>query len=137
MVVGYHQNPRPRKWSWYYLDVILDFPSFYVVGRTVTLPESAALAEVLIRQTCAEQGIGRAPHRPSTPTASSLSLPAAAFLLADPARHQPPRARNASDDNPFSEAQFKTLKYWPDFPMVQLNRGWLRHCQTFFGWVTQ
>ena len=49
----------PAKWSWYYLYVILDIFSRYVVGWMVATRESAALAEVLIRQTCAKQGIGR------------------------------------------------------------------------------
>src|SRR2546430_1619180 len=48
----------PAKWTWYYLYVILDIFSRYVVGWMVASRESAALAEVLIRQTCAKQGIG-------------------------------------------------------------------------------
>ena len=125
----------PAKWSWYYLYVILDIFSRYVVGWMVATRESAALAEVLIRQTCAKQGIGRDQLTIHADRGSSMTSKPVAFLLADLGVTQSHSRPHVSDDNPFSEAQFKTLKYRPDFPdwfnSIEAAR---RHCQTFFGW---
>ena len=125
----------PAKWSWYYLYVILDIFSRYVVGWMVASRESAALAEVLIRQTCAKQGIGRDQLTIHADRGSSMTSKPVAFLLADLGVTQSHRRPHVSDDNPFSEAQFKTLKYRPDFPdrfdSIEAAR---RHCQIFFGW---
>ena len=133
--MGYHQAARPAKWSWYYLYVILDIFSRYVVGWMVATRESAALAEVLIRQTCAKQGIGRDQLTIHADRGSSMTSKPVAFLLADLGVTQSHSRPHVSDDNPFSEAQFKTLKYRPDFPdwfnSIEAAR---RHCQTFFGW---
>ena len=125
----------PAKWSWYYLYVILDIFSRYVVGWMVATRESAALAEVLIRQTCAKQGIGRDQLTIHADRGSSMTSKPVAFLLADLGVTQSHSRPHVSDDNPFSEAQFKTLKYRPDFPdwfnSIEAAR---RHCQTFVGW---
>jgi len=125
----------PAKWSWYYLYVILDIFSRYVVGWMVASRESAALAEVLIRQTCAKQGIGRDQLTIHADRGSSMTSKPVAFLLADLGVTQSHSRPHVSDDNPFSEAQFKTLKYRPDFPnrfdSIEAAR---RHCQIFFGW---
>ena len=106
----------PAKWTWYYLYVILDIFSRYVVGWMVASRESAALAEVLIRQTCAKQGIGRDQLTIHADRGSSMTSKPVAFLLADLGVTQSHSRPHVSDDNPFSEAQFKTLKYRPDFP---------------------
>ncbi|OOK63490.1 integrase core domain protein [Mycobacterium kansasii] len=125
----------PAKWSWYYLYVILDIFSRYVVGWMVASRESAALAEVLIRQTCAKQDIGRDRLTIHADRGSSMTSKPVAFLLADLGVTQSHSRPHVSDDNPFSEAQFKTLKYRPDFPdrfdSIEAAR---RHCQIFFGW---
>jgi putative transposase len=125
----------PAKWSWYYLYVILDIFSRYVVGWMVASRESAALAEVLIRQTCAKQDIGRDQLTIHADRGSSMTSKPVAFLLADLGITQSHSRPHVSDDNPFSEAQFKTLKYRPDFPdrfdSIEAAR---RHCQVFFGW---
>ncbi|HZE14376.1 MAG TPA: IS3 family transposase [Mycobacterium sp.] len=125
----------PAKWSWYYLYVILDIFSRYVVGWMVASRESAALAEVLIRQTCAKQDIGRGRLTIHADRGSSMTSKPVAFLLADLGVTQSHSRPHVSDDNPFSEAQFKTLKYRPDFPdrfdSIEAAR---RHCQAFFGW---
>jgi putative transposase len=71
------------KWTYYYLYVILDIYSRYVVGWMVASRESAALAEVLIRQTCAKQAIGRAQLTIHADRGSSMTSKPVAFLLAD------------------------------------------------------
>jgi putative transposase len=97
--------------------------------------ESASLAEVLIRQTCAKQGIGRDQLTIHAGRGSSMTSKPVASLLADLAVTQSHSRPHVSDDNPFSEAQFKTVKYRPDFPgrfaSIQAAR---LHCQSFFPW---
>jgi putative transposase len=125
----------PAKWTYYYLYVILDIFSRYVVGWMVATRESAALAEVLIRQTCAKQGIGADQLTIHADRGSSMTSKPVAFLLADLGVTQSHSRPHVSDDNPFSESQFKTLKYRPDFPgrfdSIEAAR---RHCQSFFAW---
>jgi putative transposase len=125
----------PAKWSWFYLYVILDIYSRYVVGWMVASRESAALAEVLIRQTAAKQGVGRDELTIHADRGSSMTSKPVAFLLADLGIAQSHSRPHVSDDNPFSESQFKTLKYRPDFPdrfaSIQAAR---LHCVDFFPW---
>jgi putative transposase len=125
----------PAKWTYYYLYVILDIFSRYVVGWMVASRESAALAEVLIRQTCVKQGIGRDQLTIHADRGSSMTSKPVAFLLADLGITQSHSRPHVSNDNPFSESQFKTLKYRPDFPRrfdsIEAARV---HCQSFFGW---
>jgi putative transposase len=106
----------PVKWTYYYLYVLLDIFSRYVVGWLLARQESAALAKVLITESCERQHIGpdqlilhadRGPSMTSQPVALLL-----ATLGVVPSHSRP----HVSNDNPFSEAQFKTLKYQPDFP---------------------
>jgi putative transposase len=125
----------PAKWTYYYLYVILDIYSRYVVGWMVASRESAALAEVLIRQTCAKQAIGRDQLTIHADRGSSMTSKPVAFLLADLGITQSHSRPHVSNDNPFSEAQFKTLKYRPDFPArfgsIEAARV---HCRAFFPW---
>jgi len=125
----------PAKWTYYHLYVILDIFSRYVVGWMVAHRESAALAQVLIRQTCTKQGIGADQLTIHADRGSSMTSKPVAFLLADLGITQSHSRPHVSDDNPFSEAQFKTLKYRPDFPghfdSIEAART---HCQLFFPW---
>ncbi|MGH3505562.1 MAG: IS3 family transposase [Nocardioidaceae bacterium] len=125
----------PAKWTYYYLYVILDIFSRYVVGWTLAYRESAALAEGLIRETCAKQAIGRDQLTIHADRGSSMTSKPVAFLLADLGITQSHSRPHVSNDNPFSEAQFKTLKYRPNFPTtfdsIQAARS---HCQHFFAW---
>jgi len=73
----------PAKWTYYYLYVILDIYSRYVVGWMVATRESAALADVLIRQTCAKQHIGAGHLTIHADRDSSMTSKPVAFLLAD------------------------------------------------------
>jgi putative transposase len=129
-------KPRgPAKWTYYYLYVMLDIFSRYVVGWMVATRESAVLAEVLIRQTCAKQGIRADQLTIHADRGSSMTSKPVAFLLADLGVTQSHSRPHVSDDNPFSESQFKTLKYRPDFPgrfdSIEAAR---RHCHSFFAW---
>jgi putative transposase len=125
----------PAKWTYYHLYVILDIFSRYVVGWMVASRESAALAEVLIRQTCAKQGINRDHLTIHADRGSSMTSKPVALLLADLGVTQSHSRPHVSNDNPFSESQFKTLKYRPDFPgrFGSIEEARL-HCQGFFGW---
>jgi hypothetical protein len=125
----------PAKWKYFYLYVLLDIFSRYVVGWTIAHRESATLAKKLIEESCARQGItpGQlAIHADRGPSMTSRTI---AHLYADLGVTQSHSRPNVSNDNPFSEAQFKTLKYRPDFPerfgSAQHGRA---HCGPFFSW---
>jgi putative transposase len=125
----------PAKWTYYYLYVILDIYSRYAVGWMLATRESAALAEKLIADTCAKQRIGRGQLTIHADRGSSMTSKPVAFLLADLGVTQSHSRPHVSNDNPYSEAQFKTLKYRPGFPgrfpSIEAARA---HCQRFFHW---
>ena len=125
----------PVTWSSFSLYVILDIFSRYVVGWMIAQAESAALAEQLISETCAKQGIENGQLTIHADRGSSMTSKPVAFLLADLGVTKTHSRPHTSDDNPYSEAQFKTLKYRPDFPKrfgcIEDARGF---CQDFFHW---
>jgi putative transposase len=96
--------------------VILDIYSRYAVGWMVAARESAALAEKLIAATCAKQGITRGQLTLHADRGSSMTSKPVAFLLADLGVIQSHSRPHVSNDNPYSEAQFRTLKYRPGIP---------------------
>jgi putative transposase len=106
----------PVKWTYYYLYVILDIFSRYVAGWMVAPCESAQLAKRLIEQTCKKQQIQTGQLTIHADRGSSMKSKPVAFLLADLGVTKTHSRPHTSDDNPYSEAQFKTLKYRPDFP---------------------
>jgi putative transposase len=106
----------PAKWTYFYLYVILDVFSRYVVGWMVAPRESAALAERLIEESCAKQGIAAGQLTLHADRGSSMRSKPVALLLADLGVVKTHSRPHVSNDNPFSEAQFKTLKYCPAFP---------------------
>jgi putative transposase len=106
----------PAKWTYFYLYVILDVFSRYVVGWLVAHRESMALAKKLIEITCARQRIKPGELTLHADRGSSMTSKPVAFLLADLGVTKTHSRPHVSNDNPFSEAQFKTLKYRPDFP---------------------
>jgi putative transposase len=123
------------KWTYYHLYVILDIYSRYAVGWMLAARESAALAEKLIADTCAKQGITRGQLTIHADRGSSMTSKPVAFLLADLGITQSHSRPHVSNDNPFSEAQFKTLKYRPYFPGKFTSIEHARaHCQEFFRW---
>jgi putative transposase len=128
----------PAKWSYFYLYVILDIFSRYVVGWMVAPAESAALAERLIKETCEKQTIEGGQLTIHADRGSSMKSKQVAFLLADLGVTKTHSRPHTSDDNPYSESQFKTLKYRPDFPerfgCIEDARSF---CQDFFIWYNQ
>jgi putative transposase len=125
----------PAKWSYFYLYVIVDIFSRYVVGWLIADRESSALAHKLIAETCERQGIEPGHLTLHADRGSSMKSKPVAFLLADLGVTKTHSRPHVSDDNPFSEAQFKTLKYRPDFPerfgCVEDARS---HSRDFFAW---
>jgi putative transposase len=106
----------PAKWTYYYLYVILDVFSRYAVGWTVQHRESAQVARDLIAQTVAQQQITPGTLTVHADRGSSMTSKPVAFLLADLGVTRTHNRPYTSTDNPYSEAQFKTLKYRPGFP---------------------
>ena len=125
----------PVKWTYFHLYVILDIFSRYVTGWMVAPRESATLAQRLIAETCAKQGIGPGQLFLHADRGTSMTSKPVALLLADLGVTRSHSRPQVSNDNPFSEAQFKTLKYRPDFPerfgSLEDARAF---CQTFFSW---
>jgi len=125
----------PAKWTYFYLYVILDIFSRYVVGWMVADCESATLANQLIDQTCAKQGIPPGQLTLHADRGTSMKSKAVAMLLADLGVTKTHSRPHVSDDNPFSESHFRTLKYRPDFPgsfgSIQDARSF---CRSFFPW---
>jgi len=101
----------PAKWTYFYLYVMLDVFSRYVVGWMAAHRESATLAERFIHETCARQEIGRDQLTIHADRGSAMISKPIAFLLADLGVTKTHSRPHVSNDNPFSEAQFKTLKY--------------------------
>jgi len=125
----------PAKWTCYYLYVILDVFSRYVVGWMVAHRERAVLAQKLIEQTCEKQEINPGQLTIHADRGSSMTSKPVAFLMADLGITKSHSRPYVSDDNPYSESQFKTLKYRPDFPerfgSIEDARAF---CQPFFRW---
>ena len=125
----------PVKWTFYYLYVILDVFSRYVVGWMIAYRESAELAKRLIEHTCRKQNIPPGQLTIHADRGSSMKSKPVALLLSDLGVTKTHRRPHVSDDNPYSESQFRTLKYHRGFPdrfgSIEDARGF---CQTFFAW---
>jgi putative transposase len=104
----------PVKWTYFYLYVILDIFSRYVAGWMVAREESAPLAERLISATCAKHAISPGQLLIHADRGPSMTSKSAALLLADLGVTRTHSRPHVSNDNPYSEAQFKTLKYRPE-----------------------
>jgi len=125
----------PQKWSYFYLYVILDIYSRYVVGWMIADRESAELAKRLISNAYQKQKIQPNQLTLHADRGSSMKSKAVAFLLADLGVTKTHSRPYTSDDNPYSESQFKTLKYCPQFPA---RFGCIEDansfCRAFFKW---
>ena len=125
----------PAKWTYFYLYVILDVFSRYVVGWMIANREGKELAKQFIAATCDKHEIVPGQLTLHADRGSSMTSKPVAFLLADLGVTKTHSRPHVSDDNPFSESQFKTLKYRPDFPdrfgSLQDARIF---CQQFFPW---
>ncbi len=125
----------PVKWTYYYLYVILDIFSRYVVGWMIAHRELAALAKKLIEGTIKKQSIQPDQLLIHADRGSSMTSKPVAFLLADLGVTKSHSRPSVSNDNPYSESQFKTMKYRPEFPdrfgSIEDARAF---SQTFFPW---
>jgi putative transposase len=125
----------PKKWTYYYLYKIMDVYTRYVVGWMVAYRESAELAEDLIAESCFKQRIKRDQLTLHADRGSSMKSNLVAQLLADLGITKTHSRPHVSNDNPYSESAFKTLKYRPDFPE---NFGSIEdarsYCRDFFFW---
>jgi putative transposase len=125
----------PVKWTYFYLYVILDIFSRYVVGWMIAHQESSALAKRLIAETCEKQNIQPGQLTVHADRGASMKSKPVALLLSDLGITKTHSRPHVSDDNPYSESQFKTLKYRPGFPdrfgSIQDARAF---CLDFFAW---
>jgi putative transposase len=125
----------PAKWTYYYLYVIIDIYSRHVVGWLLAPRESAELAKHLIVETCERQDVSHSELVIHSDRGASMTSKAVALLLADLGVTKSLNRPHVSNDNPYSESQFKTMKYQPNFPRqfgsIEDARGF---CQRFFEW---
>jgi len=125
----------PATWTYYYLYVILDVYSRCIVGWMVMERECASLAEELIAESCAKQGIAPEQLTLHADRGSAMTSKTVAQLLADLGVTKTHSRPHVSNDNPYSEAQFKTMKYRPGFPeqfgSLVDARSWVRQ---FVAW---
>ncbi len=125
----------PQKWTYYYLYVMLDVFSRYVVGWMLAHGETAVLAERFIAETLAKHEITRDQLTIHADRGPAMTSKPVAFLMADLGVTKSHSRPHVSNDNPFSESQFKTMKYRPNFPdrfgCIEDGRGFCGH---FFLW---
>jgi putative transposase len=125
----------PAKWTYFYLYVILDVFSRYVVGWMLAPRESAELAKKLIEETCEKQNIQPGQLGLHADRGAAMRSKPVALLLADLGVTKTHSRPYTSNDNPYSESQFRNMKYRPEFPdrfgCIQNGRAF---CQTFFPW---
>ena len=100
----------PKKWSYYYLYVIMDIYSRYVVGWMVADRENSALAGRLIQQSCLKHGVQPRVLTLHSDRGAPMTSQCTAQLLADLGVTRSLSRPQVSDDNPFSEAQFQNLE---------------------------
>jgi putative transposase len=125
----------PAKWTYFHLYVIIDIYSRYVPGWLLAHRESAELAERLLGDTIRKQAVAAHQLTIHADRGTSMASKPVALLLADLGVTKSHSRPHCSNDNPFSEAQFKTLKYRPEFPdrfgSIEDARAF---CQRFFRW---
>jgi putative transposase len=128
----------PKKWTYYHLYVILDIYSRYVVGWMLACREAQDLASRLIRETITRQRVQKDEltlHSDRGPSMRSNDVSQLLATLGVTKSHSRP---HVSDDNPFSESQFKTLKYQPEFPdRFESLESALGFCRRFFEWYNE
>jgi len=128
----------PAKWSYFYLYVILDIFSRRVVGWCVADAENAILFKELFDDAFAKHGVLPGQLTLHADRGGPMKAKPTAFLLADLGVTKSHSRPHTSNDNPFSEAHFKTLKYQPQFPKrfgcIEDARAF---CRRFFAWYNQ
>lgn len=125
----------PVKWLYFFLYVILDIFSRYVVGWMVAAHENATLARHCIEETCRKAGIRPGEITLHADRGSAMIAKSLALLMSDLGLTKSHSRPHVSNDNPYSEAQFKTLKYSPGYPdrfgSIEDARSF---CRDFFHW---
>ncbi len=125
----------PQKWTYFYLYVLMDVFSRFVVGWMIARQESATLAQELIEQSCQSQEVDPEALTIHSDRGGPMRAKSLALLLSDLGVTKSHSRPHMPNDNPYSEAQFKTMKYRPDYPerfgTLQDSRGWARG---FFSW---
>jgi putative transposase len=128
----------PAKWSYFYLYVIIDIFSRRVVGWYVADAESAALFAPLFKDAIQKHNVPPGQLTLHADRGGPMKAKATAFLLADLGVTRSHNRPHTSNDNPFSESHFKTLKYQPRFPKrfgcIQDARSF---CRAFFDWYNR
>jgi len=128
----------PQKWTYFYLYVLLDVFSRYVVGWLLGERESAALAEHMLQDAHAKQAIQPGQLTVHADHGAPMISKPVAHLLADLGVTKTHSRPHVSNDNPFSESHFKTVKYQPTFPKRFGSReDALAFCRTFFPWYNE
>lgn len=128
----------PAKWTYFYLYVILDIYSRYVAGWMVADRENSALASRLIEETCTKHQIRPSELVLHSDRGAPMTAKNTAQLLAELGVIRSLSRPRVSDDNPFSESQFKTLKYRPCFPVRFSCLEEARfYCREFFDWYNR
>jgi putative transposase len=128
----------PRKFNYFYLYVILDIFSRYVVGWLLADCESKIFARQLIQQSALKQGIQRNQLTLHADNGASMKSQTVAQLLDHLGITKTHNRPYTSDDNPYSESQFKTLKYRPDFPVrFETITDAEKFCKQFFTWYNK
>lgn len=128
----------PAKWTYYHLYVVMDVFSRYVVGWTLAERESAALASRLLAESIGKQDLNSTELTVHADRGTSMRSKRVAQLLADLGVTKTHSRPYTSNDNPYSEAQFRTMKYRPDFPKQfgSIEDG-LAFCRPFFHWYNR
>ena len=128
----------PAKWTYFYLYVILDVFSRYVTGWMVAHREGAELARQFIEETIGKHEVPAGQLHIHADRGRVMTSKPVAFLMADLGVTKTHSRPYVSDDNPYSESQFRTLKYRPEFPdrfgCIQDSRAF---CQQFFAWYNE
>jgi len=128
----------PTKWSYFYLYVILDIFSRRVVGWCVADAESAVLFRPLLDDAIAKHHVPPGQLTLHADRGGPMKAKATALLLADLGVSRSHNRPHTSNDNPFSESHFKTLKYQPRFPKrfgcIEDAKSF---CRGFFDWYNK
>jgi putative transposase len=128
----------PAKWTYFYLYVILDVFSRYVAGWMVAPREGAELAKQFIEETIAKHQVPAGQLTIHADRGKVMTSKPVAFLMADLGVTKTHSRPYVSDDNPYSESPFRTMKYRPEFPdrfgCIPDSRAF---CQQFFQWYNE
>jgi len=130
--------PGPAKWKNYYLYVILDLYSRYVVGWMLADRETSQLSKALIEETCEKQGIEASQLLLHADRGAQMTSKTVSQLLVELGVEQSHSRPRVSNDNAFSESQFKTLKSRPEYPRyfssLETGRQW---CRVMMEWYNE